>query len=131
MPRRRGAGVYRVEEVLGRRLGALERILFGADGVLSEGLSNAFVHGHRRDPKRAIRVVCRVGSWGLAFSIHDHGEGFDVQEAMAKLSRGGSYFHLAGNGLRALMGARGVVASFEDGGRVLNIKVAFDHSGKG
>ena len=120
---------YRIEEVLDRPLGELEKDLFGADGVLSEALSNAFVHGHRRDQHKVIEVTCHVGEHGLLFSIRDQGEGFDAGRAMSLLKRGGTYFHMAGNGLRALAEKPGVVASYESRGTVLHIMVAFDQPG--
>jgi two-component sensor histidine kinase len=122
---------YRIEDVLGRSLGELERDLFGADGVLSEALSNAFVHGHRRDQYQAIEVACQVGENGLLFSIRDQGQGFDLMRAMAELARGGTYFHMAGNGLRALAQKPGVIASYDNGGSVLHIRVHLDHTGNG
>ncbi len=122
---------YRIEEVLGQPLGGLERILFGPDGVLSEAISNAFVHGHHRDPSRPIRVGCRVGTRGLLFSIGDQGKGFDVTKVLTALGRGGAYFHVAGNGLQTFDKTPGVVVSFADGGRTQHIKLDLDQPGKG
>lgn len=121
----------RVQEALGRPLGPVERVLFGADGVLSEALSNAFVHGHGRDPDRPIEVGCLVGSRALAFSIRDSGAGFDSGEVLKGLAGGGTYFHLAGNGLRALHGQPGVIASYTEGGTVLNLRVDLAQAGSG
>ena len=112
----------RIEEVLGRVLTYEERKLFGADGAFSEALSNAFLHGHGRNPKLAIHVSCAVGSAGLAFVIRDQGAGFDVASVATKAQCGGAYFRVAGNGLRALAG-KGVVASYSDGGRTVTLFV--------
>jgi hypothetical protein len=115
---------YRIEELLGQRLREAEPRLFGADGVLSEALSNAFVHGHGRDPDVPILVATAVGRGGLAFSVRDRGPGFDVGPVLARLRSGGGHFRLAGNGLRTLDTTAGVRACFADGGRVLEL--AFD-----
>ena len=120
----------RLQEALGRRLGAVERLLFGADGVFSEALSNAFVHGHRRDPDRPIEVTSVVGTRRLAFAVRDTGPGFDIRPVLEGLARGGTYFHNAGNGLRALHQREEVLASFTGGGSVLNLSVGL-HSGSG
>lgn len=115
----------RIEGVLARDLAAWECRLFGADGALSEGLSNAFVHAHRRDPARPIEVRCAVAQKGLAFSIQDQGSGFDVPRAVAQLKHSGRYYHLAGNGLRSLAESPHIVTSFASRGRVLNLLCEF------
>lgn len=112
----------RVESALGRPLGAREKDLFGSDGVVSEGLSNAFVHGQRRDPKAPIVVRTAVSRRGLAFSIRDRGPGFECRSALRQAARQGSeFYHFAGNGLRALLACRDLSFSYTDGGRCLNL----------
>jgi hypothetical protein len=114
---------YRIEDCLGRPLKDVERVLFGTDGVVSEVLSNAFVHGHRRNPELMIRVSCSVSRKALLFTIVDQGGGFDSDAVAAKLNRGVGYFHQAGNGMRALAEKPGITASFETGGRTTNLRV--------
>jgi hypothetical protein len=116
---------YRIEEVLGRPLGETERVLFGPDGVISEALSNAFVHGNHRDPALPIRVTTVVGQSSVLLRISDQGDGFDVRAVLDGLDRGAAYYHVAGNGLRALASGTGVTASFEERGRILALHVAF------
>lgn len=111
----------RIFEALGRKVPLLAKTLFGADGVASEGLSNAFVHGHRRDTERAIKVRCVVGGHGVALSIIDSGPGFDVQSLLDKVELKKKYYHQAGNGVQALMKRKRVTASFSDGGSTLNL----------
>ena len=114
---------YRIEEASGRPLGTVETLLFGADGVLSEAISNAFVHGNARRTDLPIEVVTLVGKGGMAFSIRDRGEGFDLNRTITAVARGGAYFKYAGNGLRALSDRDGVVAAYAEEGRVLNLHV--------
>ena len=119
----------RIEAVLGHRLGRLERFLFGPGGVLSEGLSNAFLHGHQRRTDIPITVECAVGSSGLVFVIADRGPGFDVKAALTRLRRGGTYYRIAGNGLRALVASHNVEAGFGDQGRQLILLIPLAGAG--
>jgi len=111
----------RIEKALKRPLGRRERELFGPDTALSETLSNAYVHGHGRDPSRPITVRCLVGRSALGFSVRDGGEGFDVATKLAQVRCDGGYYRMAGNGLRVLVTSESVEASFEDGGRTANV----------
>ena len=115
----------RIFGVLGRQVPVLERVFFGADGVASEGLSNAFVHGHQRDPERPIRVRCVVGETGVALAIMDSGPGFDIEATLKLMDQKREYFHQAGNGIRAFIGVENLTTSFSDGGRTLNLLLRF------
>ncbi len=114
---------YRIEKAIGHRLGALERELFGPDGAFSESLSNAFVHGHKRDPNQTIKVRCTVSSKGIAFSISDQGCGFDVRQIVGAAENGSTYASFGGNGMRALCRREAIVASFCNEGRTVNIRL--------
>ncbi len=119
----------KLEAALSRPLGRLERRLFGPDGVISEGLSNAFLHGHRRQTELTITVECAVGVGGVAVAIRDQGSGFDVNAALQKLRRGGGYFHVAGNGLRTFAAATDIEVGFANGGRMLILLVPLPGAG--
>jgi anti-sigma regulatory factor (Ser/Thr protein kinase) len=116
----------RLARALGRPLGAWERRLFGPDGAFSEGLSNAFLHGHLRDGLRPIDVRWAVSRKGLAAAIADSGGGFDVAAQLAALGRGGTYFRVAGNGLRSFAQPRGISVAFARGGTEVHIRAMFD-----
>lgn len=116
-----------IEHALGRKLGPLERALFGPGQPVSEGLSNAFVHGHRRDASLPIEVRVVVGRHGLCLAIRDQGRGFDAAAAIEALEKGRAYFRIAGNGLRALRERPDAVASFSDDGRTLLLLFPFAH----
>lgn len=118
---------YRMEEVLGRSIGRLEAALFGADGALSEVLSNAFVHGHRRDPSRAITVFIVVGERGVVAQVRDQGPGFEIQRVVGSAEDGGTYFQFAGNGLRTLLQREEVTAYFSENGRSCTLRVIDNH----
>lgn len=121
----------RIERALGHPLGAWERRLFGADAPFSEGLSNAFLHGNRHDPLRTIEVRTAVSRLGLAFAIHDDGDGFDVARAFAALNSGKAYFQVAGNGLRTFAVDSHVSAAYTDGGRSLILFAPFHPQQRG
>ncbi len=115
---------YRIEDVLRRPFPiTMERLLFGTDGLLSEALSNAFAHGHDRNPELAITVSCAVGRRGLAYSVSDLGDGFDVEQVVARVTSGGGYYRYAGNGLRVLSACDTVLASYSDGGKIVSMRL--------
>ncbi len=117
---------HRIEKTLGHPLGSLERRLFDSDGGLSEGFSNAFVHGNRRNAALPIEVHTAVGRGGLAFSIQDQGAGFDVASTIRAAKRNGrTFFHIAGNGIRSLLTSQRIVVSYSRGGRTLNLMLMF------
>jgi len=113
----------RIFESLGKRIPALERLLFGVGGVFSEVLSNAFVHGHQRNPAKGIRIRWAVGPTRVLLSVSDQGEGFDVARILDLHAKGKNYFHFAGNGLKSLKNDNHISASFSDGGRTLCLLV--------
>ena len=53
--------------------------LIGEKGIICEALSNAFAHGHCKNPKLSIALEVYLGARGVLVRIHDSGKGFDVQ----------------------------------------------------
>jgi hypothetical protein len=76
--------------------------LIGEDGILCEALSNAFCHGHNKDPYRPIIVRVILGKQGLIVQIKDTGPGFDVQTVYNRFVDQKQYYSTAGNGLRLM-----------------------------
>lgn len=76
--------------------------LIGEKGLLCEALSNAFCHGHRKDPHKPIMVRAVVGNQGLVVRIRDCGPGFDVADIYARYKKNKTYYVTAGNGLRRM-----------------------------
>ena len=94
---------YRIEKLLRNKLTySQEKILFGPGGAVSEGLSNAFAHGHRKRTDLPISVWAAVSLVGLGFAIEDKGPGFDFEKTLADFQKGSSFFHIAGNGFSLL-----------------------------
>ena len=80
--------------------------LIGEKGILCEALSNAFSHGHRKDPFKVINVCIWKGEKGLLIEIKDSGKGFDIRETYESFLRRKNYYALAGNGLRRMAESR-------------------------
>jgi hypothetical protein len=115
----------RLERALRRPLGVWQTRLFGQDGVVSEGLSNAFLHGHQRDGSRPIEVRWAVSTKGVAAAIADLGPGFDVPARVRSLERGYGYFNVAGNGLKTFARSEEIHVAFRNGGRELHLLALF------
>jgi serine/threonine-protein kinase RsbW len=45
--------------------------------ALEEALNNAFKHGNKGDPRKTVRMECRVDPNIVVIDIEDQGEGFD------------------------------------------------------
>lgn len=45
--------------------------------ALEEGLTNAFRHGNKNDPTKAVRFRCTISPREASFEIEDDGPGFD------------------------------------------------------
>ncbi len=76
--------------------------LIGENGILCEALSNAFFHGHGKDPEKAIVVRVILGQRGLIVQIKDSGPGFDVQSVYKRFRTKEKYYSKAGNGFRLM-----------------------------
>ena len=47
--------------------------------AVAEALSNAAVHGHSLDPRRAVKVVVSVRRGSVVVEVSDSGRGFDAR----------------------------------------------------
>jgi anti-sigma regulatory factor (Ser/Thr protein kinase) len=111
---------YRIQDLLGYKLNFnQEKILFGVGGVVSEGLSNAFVHGHKKNPSLPISVWVSASKKGLGFSITDQGTGFDFEAILQSYRDGKSFYHIAGNGFPLLSNSMDFSACFQKNGTQL------------
>lgn len=117
---------YRIEELSNKKLSySQEKTLFGPGGAVSEGLSNAFAHGHKKDPRKAIDIWVCVSRRGLGFTISDQGEGFDYQAILRRYQSGESFYLIAGNGFSNLYNSTELVASYTQAGTRLGILYLF------
>lgn len=120
---------YRIQDLLGYKLTyEQEKILFGVGGAVSEGLSNAFVHGHKKNTSLPITVWVSVSKKGLGFSITDQGEGFDFGTILQSYQEGKSFYHIAGNGFPLLSNSKHFSACFQKNGTQLCLLYHLDNS---
>jgi len=76
--------------------------LIGENGILCEALSNAFFHGHAKDPQKPIIVRVILGDRGLIVQIKDTGPGFDAHSVYRRFRTQKKYYSKAGNGIRLM-----------------------------
>lgn len=118
---------YRIQDLLGYRLiYNQERILFGAGGAISEAVSNAFVHGHKKDITVPISIWVAVSKKGLGFAISDRGAGFNVDRILQSFKDGDPFYHIAGNGFSLFHKSADFQACYLNNGRELSIVYHFN-----
>jgi len=76
--------------------------LIGQRGILCEALSNAFLHGHRKDPAKIIALRVLLGKAGILVEVEDGGRGFAVKAVYDRFRNKRPYFSSAGNGIRLM-----------------------------
>lgn len=103
----------------------LRNELIGERGVLCEALSNAFCHGHKKDPHLPIDVSVFLGEKGLIVRIKDTGPGFNPNTVKEQFSKGKTYFHLAGNGIRQMIESPDFHIFYTDNGTGFNLMYLF------
>lgn len=102
--------------------------LIGEKGILCEALSNAYYHGHNKDPLLPIEVKVYLGELGLIVQIKDSGTGFDVENIRNNFEKGKNYFHLAGNGLRLSICSKRFGVFYNIKGNVFHLVYLFDEN---
>ncbi len=98
--------------------------LIGDKGVLCEALSNAFSHGHKKNPVTPITIRVYKGRMGLLIRIKDRGEGFNIKTVFQKYSSGKAYYHTAGNGFKNMADSPFDIF-FTDNGSAFNLLYLF------
>lgn len=99
--------------------------LIGNQGLLCEALSNAFAHGNGKDPSLPIGVTIHRGKKGVLVRIRDSGTGFDIDRILEEYSRGRSYYHTAGNGLRLMIASTVFHVFYTDAGAAFHLLFMF------
>ena len=102
--------------------------LIGEKGILAEALSNAFYHGHRKNPKLPIEVRLYKGTKGIMIRIHDCGTGFNVKKIHANYLKGKTYFHTAGNGFRLMADSKRFGIFYNSLGTTFHMIYLFDQN---
>jgi len=60
-----------------RRLGLGEDAAYGVDMAVREAVTNAVLHGNRRDESKAVEVSFRSTPGEIEITVRDQGQGFD------------------------------------------------------
>jgi anti-sigma regulatory factor (Ser/Thr protein kinase) len=94
--------------------------------LLCEALSNAFYHGHQRDPQRPIGMRVLVGEHGLIVHIADSGPGFDVAAVIDDYFKRRQYYSSAGNGLRLMDQSTRFAVYYNQPGNIFSLLYRFD-----
>ncbi len=102
--------------------------LIGGKGLLCEALSNAFCHGHTKDPRKPITLRVWVGNLGLIVQIQDCGPGFDVQGVYQRFIANRDYYSTAGNGLRLMAHSQRFGVFYDPTGRRFHLLYFFSDS---
>ena len=128
------AWLFTVERRLGRILDPWLRQyrdrIIGPDGLLSEALSNAYCHGHRRNPTLGIDLRVVVGKFGILVSIVDSGDGFDHREIARNVTRKKNYYHNSGRGLYRMLTEECFQVFYTQQGRAFNLLHITDAHGR-
>ena len=101
--------------------------LIGEKGILCEALSNAFSHGHGKDPNKTINVEVFVGQRGLLVRMEDSGKGFNVDHVYQSYLKKKIYYHTAGNGIHLMASSSRFGIFYSAVGATFHLLYAFDH----
>ena len=82
IPNDTGAALAVQERIVGRleELGYPPRDVFGCRLALEEALVNAIKHGNRNDPRKSVRIACRIADDRFVVEIEDEGPGFEPED---------------------------------------------------
>jgi anti-sigma regulatory factor (Ser/Thr protein kinase) len=119
----------RIAAFLERWLRPYRYELIGEKGILCEALSNAFCHGHAKDPQQPIYVRVVEGDQGLIVQIQDSGPGFDVEKIFGNYRNGESYYITAGNGIRLMAESERFGIYYNDRGTTFHMLYMFARNG--
>ena len=68
-----------VAEFIGRS-GISDDAAFGIDMAVREAVTNAVLHGNRRDENKTVDIVLKSSPDAVEISVHDQGPGFNPEE---------------------------------------------------
>ena len=100
--------------------------LIGSSGIISEALSNAYCHGHKRDPSLPITVKVYQGEHGIMLQIKDTGDGFNIDAIVSDFRANKNYFYNAGNGIKSMFDSKVFGLFYGDRGTSFHLVYMFD-----
>ena len=68
-----------IAEILSRS-GASEEAAFGVDMAVREAVTNAVLHGNKRDETKLVHVTLKSSPDRIEITVHDEGSGFNPAE---------------------------------------------------
>jgi hypothetical protein len=102
--------------------------LIGEKGILCEALSNAFSHGHGKDPRKTIKVEVYLGERGLLVRMEDSGKGFNVDKVYQSYLKKKIYYHTAGNGIHLMASSHRFGIFYSPVGATFHLLYLFDEN---
>lgn len=102
--------------------------LIGSGGMVSEALSNAYCHGHKRDPSLPITIKVYQGEHGIMLQIKDTGNGFNIDTIVSKFQDNKNYFYNAGNGIKSMFDSKVFGLFYGNYGASFHLVYMFDES---
>lgn len=102
--------------------------LIGEKGILCEALSNAFCHGHRKDPHLPIELRVFRGKKGLLVQIKDNGQGFYVEDVLNRYQKNKRYYCTAGNGFHLMASSTHFGIFYDRSGNIFHLLYLFDEN---
>jgi len=105
--------------------------LIGEKGIICEALSNAFSHGHDKDPLKPIFFKVFLGARGLLVRVTDSGKGFDSRHVIQSYLQKKMYYHTAGNGIHLMATSRHFGIFYDPTGSAFHLLYAFDYNFEG
>ncbi len=99
--------------------------LIGEKGILCEALSNAFCHGHDKDPQCSIALKVYLGEHGLLVQVVDSGPGFDVGHVLQRYFQNKHYYNTAGNGIHLMATSKQFGIFYNSQGTAFHLLYAF------
>lgn len=100
--------------------------LIGEKGILCEAFSNAFCHGHQKDPRRPIKLKVFQGRQGMLIQIADDGPGFYVKKVIRRYLNNQRYYSTAGNGIHLMAASKHFGIFFNRSGTNFHLLYLFD-----
>lgn len=129
-----GAGydwIYRYERKIAHLLEPLLKSHYaemaGEKGLLFEALSNAFYHGHHKNPLKPIIVSVLLGRKGLIVRVSDCGKGFNVKKIYKHYEKGKRRFSSVGNGIRLMASSPCFGIFYNQKGTAINLLYLFEN----
>ncbi len=102
--------------------------LIGSGGIVSEALSNAYCHGHKRNPTLPITIQVYQGKHGIMLQIKDTGNGFNIDTMVSKFLDNKNYFYNAGNGIKRMFNSKTFGIFYGDCGTSFHLIFMFDNN---